>query len=63
MLFRNARSASEQIHVIRRSDNIHDYLDMSNSRPGELVVDDTDDTDDTDDYMAMSLEDKCPLDS
>lgn len=60
MLFRNARSASEQIHVIRRSDNIHDYLDMSNSRPGELVVDDTDDTDD---YMAMSLEDKCPLDS
>uniref|UniRef100_A0A8W8LMF3 Uncharacterized protein n=2 Tax=Magallana gigas TaxID=29159 RepID=A0A8W8LMF3_MAGGI len=56
MMFRNARSASEQMHVVRRSDNIHDYFDMSNSRPGELVLDDGDD------YMPMSLEDKCPLD-
>lgn len=56
MMFRNARSASEQMHVVRRSDNIHDYLDMSNSRPGEVVLDDGDD------YMPMSLEDKCPLD-
>lgn len=56
MIFRNARSASEQVHVVRRSDNIHDYLDMSNSRPGEVVFEDGDD------YMPMSLEDKCPLD-
>lgn len=56
MMFRNARSASEQMHVVRRSDNINDYLDMSNSRPGEVVLDDGDD------YMPMSLEDKCPLD-
>lgn len=53
LLFRNARSASEQI--VRRSENINDYLDMSNSRPGEVVLDDSDD------YMPMSLEDNCPL--
>jgi hypothetical protein len=50
IMFRNARSASEQI--VRRSEKIDDYLDMSNSRPGEVVLEDGDD------YTPMSLEDK-----
>ncbi|XP_061187821.1 WD repeat-containing protein 44-like [Saccostrea echinata] len=53
LLFRNAKSASEQ--TVRKSENIDDYLDMSSSRPGDIKFEDTDD------YMPMSLEDSCPL--